>query len=223
MTAGTESGDRARFLRTLRERLARGTPDNVAHPLPAFEGPPPAVGYAAPVDDPVAAFTKAAVDLGVTVRTVSREAMEEVLDEALDLAGAGPVAISNEPETAGIPDLLRIRGREVIEAEAGPQAVAAACLGITGAVAGIVRSGTLAVDSARSGTRLVSLLPPVHLALLNASALLPDQGAFLRPLDPRSLPSNLVLITGPSRSGDIELVLTVGVHGPGRLIVALLV
>lgn len=223
MTAGTESGDRTRFLRTLRERLARATPSNVTHPLPTIEGEPPAVGYAAPIDNLVAVFTKAAADLDVVVRTVSSESVARVLDEALNLAGPGAVAVTNEPETAGIADLLQARGREVVEAKAGPDAVAAACLGITGAVAGIAQSGTLIVDSARSGTRIVSLLPPVHLALLNAAAILPDQGAFLRPLNPRALPSNLVLITGPSRSSDIELELTVGVHGPGKLIVALLV
>ena len=222
MTAGAEPGDRDRFLLKLRERLASATPGNLTHPLPTVEGEPPPVGYAAPIDNLVAMFTTAATDLGVIMRSGTREAVAEILDEALDLAGAGPVALTNEPETAGIADLLRARGREVVEAAAGPGAIATACLGITGAVAGIARSGTLIVDSARSGTRTVSLLPPVHLALLNASAILPDQGTFLRPLNPRALPSNLVFITGSSRSGDIELELTRGVHGPGQLMVVLL-
>jgi len=223
LKTGEGSRERAQFLQTLRDQLARGTPANLAHPLPALEGKPPAVVYAVGADDLIATFTSAATELGVLVRPVSRSAIGEVLDEALELAGVGPVAVTNEPETAGLPELLRSRGREVLGADADPQAVAAACLGITGAVAGIARSGTVIVDSGRSGSRLVSLLPPVHLAFLNTPAIVADQGTFLRALDTASLPSNLVLITGPSRSGDIELVLTVGVHGPGKLMVALLV
>lgn len=223
MTPQRESGDRARFLGRLRERLGRRPAHPHGRPVLRLEGEPPPVAYATPMDDLTMAFCQAAAQLGALVRRTGRDGLPEVLDEALALAGPGPVALTEEPETAGLEGLLKTRGREVIRPSQGPRAVAGACLGITGAVAGLARTGTLVVDSSRAGSRTVSLLPPVHLALLPATALLPDHGALLRSLDAAALPASLVLITGPSRSSDIELELTLGVHGPGRLLVALLV
>ena len=95
-------------------------------------------------------------------------------------------------------------------------------VGVTGALAGIAESGTLVVVSGPGRPRLASLLPPVHVAILRADRLyasLPD----LLAAHPR-LPdegSNLVLITGPSRTADIEMTLTRGVHGPGEVHVVL--
>jgi L-lactate dehydrogenase complex protein LldG len=77
----------------------------------------------------------------------------------------------------------------------------------------------------RAGSRTASLLPPVHLALVRRDAIVATPGDLLRHLPerlPDGLPSNLVLITGPSRSADIELQLTVGVHGPRELVIGLL-
>ncbi len=219
--AGRESGDRHRFLERLRRRLAR-SPGAAHGPTPLLEGEPPPVDYAGPLDDLTGAFCEAAARLGALVRRASRESLLGVLDEALALAGPGPVALTAEPETAWLEAPLLSRGRQVVRPSDGPLAVARACLGVTGAVAGLARTGTVVVDSSRAGSRLVSLLPPVHLAVLPAIALVPDHGAFLRSLDLASLPSGLVLISGPSRSSDIELELTLGVHGPGRLMIALL-
>lgn len=98
----------------------------------------------------------------------------------------------------------------------------AADLGVTGAVCGIALTGTIVVDSSRAGGRLASLLPPLHLALLPIDAMVADAGEVLRALPARRLPSNLVFVTGPSKSADTELVLTVGVHGPRKVVVALL-
>ena len=104
-------------------------------------------------------------------------------------------------------------------------ATAGADLGITGAVCGIALTGSLIVGSGRAGARTASLLPGVHLALLPRDAILPTPGHLFRDLPatlPDGLPSNLVLITGPSRSADIEMQLTIGVHGPRHLVIGLL-
>jgi L-lactate dehydrogenase complex protein LldG len=91
-------------------------------------------------------------------------------------------------------------------------------VGITGAFAGIAESGTIAVVSGAGRSRLASLLTPVHVAVLRADRLYPSLTAFFAAhADIAEEGSNLVLITGPSRTADIEMTLTRGVHGPGEI------
>jgi L-lactate utilization protein LutC len=75
------------------------------------------------------------------------------------------------------------------------------------------------MESAPGRERLASLLPPVHVAIVDSSQILPDLFDLFARLETSgtaALASNLVLITGPSKTGDIELKLTTGVHGPGQ-------
>ena len=73
--------------------------------------------------------------------------------------------------------------------------------------------------------RSLSLLPPLHIAVASRDQVLPDLFDLFtserRPPEP-SLPSCLSLITGPSKTGDIELRLVTGVHGPGEVHVVLI-
>ena len=95
--------------------------------------------------------------------------------------------------------------------------------GLTGALAGLADTGTLALVTQPKQARLVSLLPPLHIALLPVSRLYPTMAAFFAALpDITRRGSNLIFITGPSRTADIELTLTRGVHGPKFLRVILL-
>jgi L-lactate dehydrogenase complex protein LldG len=96
-------------------------------------------------------------------------------------------------------------------------------VGLTGVEAGLADSGTIALISGPGRGRLASLLPPVHIALLPTQKLYPSLPTFLA-AHPESTTagSNLVFIAGPSRSGDIELALSIGVHGPGEIHVILL-
>jgi L-lactate dehydrogenase complex protein LldG len=95
-------------------------------------------------------------------------------------------------------------------------------IGLTGALAGIAESGTVAVVSGPGRSRLASLLPPVHVAVLKAERLYSTLEAFFAAHpDVADSGSNLVLITGPSRTADIEMTLTRGVHGPGEVHVVL--
>ncbi len=95
--------------------------------------------------------------------------------------------------------------------------------GITGALAGLADSGALALVTQPTQARLVSLLPPMHIALLAASRLYPTMAAFFASHpDVTRRGSNLVFIAGPSRTADIEMTLTRGVHGPKFLCVIIL-
>lgn len=98
-----------------------------------------------------------------------------------------------------------------------------ASAGITGALAGLADTGSLALVTQSTQARLVSLLPPLHIALLPVSRLYPTMAAFFAAHpDVTQLGSNLVFVTGPSRTADIELTLTRGVHGPKFVHVILL-
>jgi L-lactate dehydrogenase complex protein LldG len=99
-------------------------------------------------------------------------------------------------------------------------AQAAAAIGITGCDAAIAETGSLALITGRGKPRAVSLLPPTHLALVRADQLRPTMAGFFRErTGALAAAANCTFITGPSRTADIELTLTVGVHGPGRVIV----
>lgn len=79
-------------------------------------------------------------------------------------------------------------------------------------------TGTLADDSSAVEQRLVSSLPAIHIALVPTSGLLADMPALLTRVNPQKNPY-IAMITGPSRTADIERVLTIGVHGPERLVI----
>jgi len=95
----------------------------------------------------------------------------------------------------------------------------AADIGITSADLAIAETGSLVMRSRPGRERVASLLPPFHLAIVERAQIVADLfDAFAEFAQQGydSLPSNLVFVSGPSKTGDIELQLTTGVHGPGR-------
>jgi L-lactate dehydrogenase complex protein LldG len=100
--------------------------------------------------------------------------------------------------------------------------LAEADLGFVLAHAALLESGSMAVVAAPGQHRSASLLPPASVVLVPKSALLPDVSHLPALLERHRLPTGelpacLNLITGPSSTADIELVLVRGVHGPGTL------
>lgn len=91
-------------------------------------------------------------------------------------------------------------------------------IGITVPAALIADTGSQVALSNGEGAQTASLLPPLHLAIAPASAIFPNMGELLGYLRP-SMPSRMTIITGPSRTGDIEATMTTGVHGPGRVLI----
>jgi L-lactate dehydrogenase complex protein LldG len=91
----------------------------------------------------------------------------------------------------------------------------AVSVGITGALAVLADTGSIVVTSGTGRPRLASLLPPIHVALVTRAQIVPSLGTWLaaHPQLPASV-ANCVVITGPSRTADIEMTLTRGVHGP---------
>lgn len=100
-----------------------------------------------------------------------------------------------------------------------------ATVGISQVDLAIADTGTLVQNSTAVEQRLVSMLPSVHVAILETGSIVPDLPAALSRFSPlkgdgaAGPPPYLSFITGPSRTADIERVLTIGVHGPERLVI----
>ncbi len=96
-------------------------------------------------------------------------------------------------------------------------------LGVTGAAAGLAESGSVVLDHRPGRPRMASLVPEVHVALLDLTLLERTLAHWAR-RHPESVAetANLVVITGPSRTGDIEQQLTLGVHGPKHVHIVLI-
>jgi L-lactate dehydrogenase complex protein LldF len=189
---------------------------------PAPEKPPPAApaGVTLSVLDTYLERARAA---GTEVERVPAGTWGEKLAILLKSEAGHPVAVP----VAGWPVGLR---EELLEALAGlgcgvvepgaagdREALASARVGITFCETCVAETGSLCFPAGPGRGTLASLLPEVHLCLSVADCvvgtleeLLVEEGA--------ALPSRLTLVTGPSRTGDIEGTMTAGVHGPGRVV-----
>jgi L-lactate dehydrogenase complex protein LldG len=90
--------------------------------------------------------------------------------------------------------------------------------GFTVARSGIAATGTLVIVPDAGSPRTMSLAPPLHIALVYADRLHPDLHAAMRAERwASSMPTNLVLVSGPSKTSDIQQTLAYGAHGPREL------
>jgi L-lactate dehydrogenase complex protein LldG len=122
----------------------------------------------------------------------------------------------------GLDSALARRGVRVLSYDAEDltsadrrQELAGALVGITGAHAGLAETGSLVLASGPGRSRLASLLPPLHVAVLRRDLIVESLADLVaqRP-ELMTAGANVVCITGPSRTADIEHTLTRGVHGP---------
>ena len=94
---------------------------------------------------------------------------------------------------------------------------------LTGARAAIAETGTLVLWPDADEPRLMSLVPPVHIVLLDAGKI---YNTFLEAMQVENwrdgLPTNALLISGPSKTADIQVTLAYGAHGPKELVVLLM-
>lgn len=116
----------------------------------------------------------------------------------------------------GVTEILNSLGVELVPPNASKHEMALCDLGITEADYLLPETGTLVLTSSVDKPRAVSLLPRVHLAIVRPDMLRADMHqVFAEAKDQQYL----VFITGPSRTADIELTVTLGVHGPKNLYV----
>jgi L-lactate dehydrogenase complex protein LldG len=142
----------------------------------------------------------------------ARNFVAEVICGEPSVASNAPIL--REWGIAGLPSVATgFQDREALQA-----ACAAAAFGITSADYALADTGTLVMIASPEEARLVSLLPPVHIAVIPRARILTGLDELLSILPhPADLTSSMVLITGPSRTADIEQILVRGVHGPGEI------
>lgn len=216
----SEHGDRAAFLGRIRSR--QGRPAGTGpHPPPPAPDVVPELRYRTldgiDSDDPFAllpVFVAAARTAAATVDVVDEEVPAELLLRFVTEHEVASAVTSDEPEAVALGAALAAAGVSV--APYDREVAANADLAITSATHGIAATGSVVVDSAHAGSRSVSLLTRVHLCVLPLERLVASHADVLRPQQ-RPMPSARILITGPSRTGDIEQRLTLGAHGPVAL------
>jgi L-lactate dehydrogenase complex protein LldG len=155
---------------------------------------------------------------GITRRLPSARAVPAALRELVEAEKIRKAMVWNTPElqAAKVAENLRALGVEIVPSHAAPQQLAECELGVTEVDAALPETGTLVLRAGPDKPRLVSLLPRVHVALVRASALRADLSQAFADIKNDSYG---VCITGPSRTADIELTVTIGVHGPKSLYV----
>jgi len=215
------------FLEKLALKLGRPTPDKA--PLRSVMGPPDfwTAAKSSP-ENLLKQFVDNAERLTakVLVATDKSQIKSRVMEWLAEIKAKSVMCWdSSQLKEAGIPEACRAAGavltfwdylqdrREMI------RRCASVDVGITWANYGIANTGSLAVLSSPVQSRAVSLLPPVHIALLDRKNILPHMGDIFARLDQANLPSALNFITGPSRTSDIEMDLALGVHGPGKVFI----
>lgn len=157
------------------------------------------------VSDAVERFARALGDVGG--RAMATASRPDAVEEVRRVAGQRPVIVDGQPDLEGVADGLAVV-EDPWQAE----------VGVTSAFLAVAETGTIAVGASPQAPRSTSLLPPVHVALLPEGRLVPTYAdAMERLAGMRPLPSGVAFITGPSSSGDIELTMVRGVHGPAEV------
>ena len=90
-------------------------------------------------------------------------------------------------------------------------------VGITDVWAAVAETGSLVVRASAAHGRAVSLVPPYHVAVVGRDQIVPDLIDLMAKVGAEGTASGIVLITGPSKTADIEMNLIIGVHGPGAV------
>jgi L-lactate utilization protein LutC len=173
----------------------------------------------------VARFRDRVLEVGGEVRSVDDwNGVVESIAEIVAARDATSVALSDHPELGRrLPQVLV--GAEIVRAPTTAARLFGCEIGISTAQWGIADTGTLVLDGDAEAHRLVSLVPAVHIAVIEARRILPGITDALARIGPQggAGPGHCVtFITGPSRTADIELTLVVGVHGPRELHIILI-
>ena len=187
----------------LPESVRAGLERRLANPIPNLK---PALA-----EDPVSLFVRKANAVHTRTSMVSTLAgVSEVVVGHIEDNGLGD-AIVVAPELEGI----QWSNRLVVEARA---ARGSDQISVTGAFAGIAETGSVMLLSGPESPTTLNFLPEDHIVVLRESRIVahPEDAWALLRAERAAMPRTVNLICGPSKTGDIELVITEGAHGPRR-------
>jgi L-lactate dehydrogenase complex protein LldG len=224
---------RETFLGRVRQAVQEGNRAGAASPLPDRRG----VGYQGAGADAIQRFcdelTKAG---GIPYLAPDQDTACRIVLDLVRTKGARKAVLSRCPllDQLDLGRRLHESGTATTTVDNLPAGTAreaffGADIGISGVHRLIAETGTVVMATSAAQPRSISLLPPIHIAVAEASQLLPDLFDLFDLFSPLPTPqqseppSCLTLITGPSKTGDIELRLVTGVHGPGEIHVVLCV
>ena len=244
-----EPTSRERFLDRMRSAVRAWSQPATHHApatTPSLGEPPPTRAPAAPTvvsdGDQVALFCEMLTAAGGHAHRAPTT--EDAVQTALNLAqtrGVRQVVLTRHPELVRFPMAFVTAGLTVTVVGFAPnetptpqqravqrEIMARADLVVSGADYAIAETGTLAMVAGPHNPRTATLLPPLHIAILDPVNLVPTMADLVARFKSDHLHegrldiSSLTFITGPSRTGDIEQTLSVGVHGPGEVHVIVL-
>jgi L-lactate dehydrogenase complex protein LldG len=199
--------------------------------LPESHIEPPARPQGPPEPPPVDALETLVQKLQATGMGVHQiNGAEAAVEHALTLvkqSGADRLGVSDlGPElNKFLQDAAKSQDVEVVSAgddRGKAQSMDLLSAGLTRAELAVAQVGALVQVARPGGGRLLSLMPPLHIALLHSGDVLPTMADVPIALHdpkrfPEGMPPAVSLIGGPSKTGDIEAVIVLGVHGPGRV------
>jgi L-lactate utilization protein LutC len=218
---------RAEFLRSIRHRTRAGRYKPTNAPDVAWTGEP---RTDEPIEDPPARFVEQVEALGGHGRRVGGR--EEACEYVLELARERDAKLLvrwdvEELEELGVDAPLGQAGVEVAvwrDLADFKEVAGKADIGLSTAEWAIAETGSLVLEGGPGKGRTVTLLPPTYVAVVPVERMLrtvPEAIEKYAGGETGSLPANVCFHTGPSRSGDIEMSLFIGMHGPGDVHVIL--
>ena len=165
--------------------------------------------------DPVKLFLARVEEAKMQPYRVAEEAgVAEKIAEIVATVSAKTALVPEEqfPGHDAVVARLREKGVQLVDVN-DRDVPFSADVGITGATCAIAETASVAMISGGPRRRLASLAVPVHIAVIRADQIVADLLDWATAL-PADLPAYQVLVSGPSKTADIELVLVIGVHGP---------
>jgi L-lactate utilization protein LutC len=208
---------RRRFIDAVRRATGRSAGDIP----PAPEIDEALVRLVEPDEDLIECFSQRAVEVGMAVHRQNAANADDAIVSLLGQINArtAVIGMSDAAQMNRLQILLKANGIDVLDFKA-PGAVDRQFdvdVGITDVHAALADTGSLVCCSDASHGRCLSLVPPVHVAVVHRRRILADMVDLWSAVrDGTMLPGSISIITGPSKTADIEGELITGVHGPGR-------
>jgi L-lactate dehydrogenase complex protein LldG len=213
------SVEEKQFLQNIRSALARYSTAEEARVLASPDRPQP--GPRAALEEKIARFADEVAELHKVevIRAGNWDQARRHIASMLEEKRVSSIALAGEDLK---PSDARWKGWKIASDQ---ETMAQAEVGVVQADYGLAETGSIVLLASKDKPRSASLLPPSCIFALSVFGMLDSMAHLMKELEERhkkgELPAAVNVVTGPSRTADIELSLTVGVHGPGEVSVVL--